>query len=168
MLAPRRLFALLALSLAVTGCSAMMFLGTTNNIVGSDGEDGLNQTHVFSKSVSVLNAEGQAVRVVPEIVRGQRYRVSIAMAWQNEGGPGDVDRVWRFVREGEIYGIDRAEVDVDRSPFVFEIDGGSAHKPAGRYGYQLYIDERLITRVDVVIVDTPTPSPTPARRNQGW
>lgn len=154
--------------LVLTGCSAMIFLGTANNVIDDGGEDGLNQTHVFSKSVSLLGPDGEPIRVVREVVRGQRYRVSIALAWQNEGGPGDVDRIWRFVRDGEIYGVDEAEVDVDRSPFVFEIDAGSQHKPAGRYGYQLYIDERLITRMDVVVVDTPTPSPTPRRLNRGW
>lgn len=164
----RPLIPLLVLSLALTGCTAMMFLGTSNNIVGDDGEEGLNQTHVFSKSVSILGPDGEPIRVVREVVRGQRYRVSIALAWQNEGGPGDVDRVWRFVRDGEIYGIDKAVVDIDRSPFVFEIDAGSQHKPAGRYGYQLYIEDRFITRADVVIVDTPTPSPTPRRQNRGW
>jgi len=145
----------------------MVFLGTGTNIVDPDDEGGLNQTHVFSKSVSLLGADGEPIRVVKEIVRGQRYRVSIALAWQNKGGPGDVVRVWRFVRDGEIYGVDEATVDVDRSPFLFEIDARSEHKPPGRYGYQLYINERQITRVNVDIVDTPTPTATP-HRNRGW
>lgn len=157
----------LLLALALNGCSAMAFLGTGTNIVDPDGEEGLNQTHVFSKSVSLLGADGEPTRVVHEIVRGQRYRVSVALAWQNRGGPGDVERIWRFVRDGEIYGVDEATVDVDRSPFVFEIDAGSQHKPPGRYGYQLYIDERLITRIDVVVVSTPTPAATP-HTNRGW
>lgn len=160
---------LVATCAILSGCGAFFMLGTGTNIVdGVDGEPGLTQAHVFSKSVTLLDADGHPVRVVPEIVRGQRYRVAVAVAWQDEGGPGDVERTWRFVREGEIYGIDEAEVDVDRSPFVFEVDASSAHKPAGRYGYQLYIDDRQLTRVDVVVVDTPTPQATPRHVNRGW
>ncbi len=165
---PRRLLTSLAAPLLLTGCSAMVFLGAMDNIVDDGGEEGLNHTHVFSKSVSILDADGEPTGRVNEVVRGERYRVSIALAWQNDGGVGEVRRTWRFVRDGDIYGIDHGEVDVDRSPFLFEVDADSAHKPAGRYGYQLYIDDRLITRVDVVIVDEPTPSPTPHQPNRGW
>lgn len=158
-----------ASALALTGCGAFFMLGTGTNIVdGVDGEPGLTQAHVFSKSVTLLDADGHPVRIVPEVVRGQRYRVAVAVAWQDAGGPGEVERTWRFVRNSEIYGVDEANVDVDRSPFVFEVDAGSAHKPAGRYGYQLYVDDRMIAQVDVRVVDTPTPQATPRRVNRGW
>jgi len=165
---PRALPALLLALLAASGCSAMFLLGTSNNIVDDGGEEGLTQQHLFSKSVSILGPDGEPQRVVREVVRGRPYRVSVTLAWQDEEGPGPVERTWRFTRDGEIFGSVTDLVDVDRSPFVFEVDGDSIDKPSGRYGYQLYIDDRRITRIDVVIVDTPTPIPTPRRPNRGW
>ncbi len=169
MLAARPLIPVLLAVVLLAGCSGMVFLGTGGgNPVDDDVDEGLNQSHVVSRSVSLLDSSGAPTRVVGEVVRGQRYRVSIALAWQDEHGPGDVDRVWRFVRDGEIYGVDRATIDVDRSPFVLEIDAESTDKSPGRYSYELYVEDRLITYVVVKVVDTPTPSPTPQPRNRGW
>ncbi|MDG2307252.1 MAG: hypothetical protein P8R42_21920 [Candidatus Binatia bacterium] len=106
---------------------------------------------MFSKSVSLLGADGEPIRVVKEVIRSPRYRASIAMTWHNAGGPGNLDRTWRFVREDAV-----------------EVDGRSTHKPADRCGYQLYLEERLITRDDVIIVVAPTPAPTPRQQNRGW
>ena len=84
-----RLLTSLAAPLLLTGCSAMVFLGAMDNLADDGGEEGLNHTHVFSKSVSVLDADGEPTGRVNEVVRGERYRVSIALAWQNDGGVGD-------------------------------------------------------------------------------
>lgn len=108
---------------------------------------------VVDRSVSVFADPYQAPRRAETVKRGQNYRVAVTFAWPDGGSRGRHRRVWRFRRDGQLFGEDAATVRFDRSPFTLELVARSADKPPGLYEYELRVDDVPVATLRVPIVD---------------
>jgi hypothetical protein len=113
----------------------------------------LDQTNLFSQSVSVREDYSKPPVITSTVKRGAEYKVAVTFAWETPGGVGRHRRTWKFYRDGVLYGQDSERVNFRQSPFTLELDATSIDKEPGDYQYQLELDGQDITTINVTIVE---------------
>jgi hypothetical protein len=113
----------------------------------------LDQSNLFSQSVSVREDYSKPAVITSTVKRGAEYKVAVTFAWETPGGVGRHERTWKFYKDGSLFGQDSEKVNFRQSPFTLELDATSIDKEPGDYQYQLDLDGQTMTTINVTIVE---------------
>lgn len=90
------------------------------------------------------------------VTRGARYQVKVALTPKHSSDATVRNGEWAFYKDGRLFGrIDANDIDFTKAPTIVAVNADSATKRHGKYTYELYLDDELVTEVPVEILATP-------------